>query len=188
MPILIALLVFVVFVFAYIFYAYNRLTQLRNACETEWADVDILLTKRADLIPNIIEVVKGYAKHEREVLENASRARAEAIGAGRSKTDAEASLSEHVRTIFALREQYPDLKANEDFLRLQSELFSIEDEIAEVRHNYNDTVKAHNDFVFKFPANMVAAVIGFAPLDTFEFTGSQEAPTLDVSPGKEQAV
>ncbi len=188
MEILIPILIFVLAVFGYLFYAYNRLTQLRNTCETEWAQVDVLLKRRADLIPNLIEVVKGYAKHEMEVLENVSRARTEAVNAGRSKGDKETDLSAHVKSILALREAYPDLKANEDFMRLQTELFDLEEDIAGRRHNYNDIVKAHNDFVLKFPENVVAAMIGFSLIDVFEFTGSREAPKLNLTPGEEKVV
>ena len=186
MPILIPILVFVLAIFGYIFYAYNRLAVLRNVCETEWAQVDVLLRQRTDLIPNLVEVVKGYAKHEREVLERLSRARTEAVNAGGRKGDEQTSLSSHVKSILALREAYPDLKANQDFLHLQSELFRLEDEIAARRHNYNDVVKAHNDFVLKFPGNLVASMTGFYLLELFEFAGSREAPRLDLTPGEEK--
>ncbi|MCX6647013.1 MAG: LemA family protein, partial [bacterium] len=147
MPILILLLVFVLAIFGYIFYAYNRLAQLRNTAETEWAQVDVLLKKRADLIPNLIECVKAYAKHEKDVLEGASKARTEAIQGGFDKSGKQdTSLSSHVKSILAMRESYPDLKANQDFMQLQEKLFEIEDEIAEIRNNYNNIVKAHNDF------------------------------------------
>jgi LemA protein len=182
MPILVLVLVLLLAVFGYVFYAYNRLTQLRNACETEWAQVDVLLKKRADLIPNLIEVVKGYAKHERDTLESVSRARTEAMAAGRGRGKEETSLSSHVRSILALREKYPDLKANESFLDLSRRLFEIEEEIARRRSNYNDVVKAHNDFVLKFPGNAVAALTGFFLLEPFEFIGSREAPEIDFTP------
>jgi LemA protein len=174
MPLLILLLIFVFFVFSWIFYAYNRLTQLRNAMETEWADVDVRLKKRADLIPNLVEVVRGYAKHERETLEGVAIARAKALEAGRERSKEESNLSSFVASILALKEQYPDLKANPSFLDLQNRLFEVEGEIAETRHHYNDLVKAYNDFVLKFPASFVAASIGFAPSELFEFTGSRE--------------
>jgi len=188
MPILILILLFAVVALGYIFYAYNRLTQLRNVCETEWAQVDVLLKKRADLIPNIVEVVKGYAKHEREVLERLSRARTEAVASGGRSGSEETSLSSHIKSILALREQYPDLKASEDFQRLQATLFELEDEIAERRSNYNDVVKAHNDFVLKFPANVVASMTGFYLMGLFEFIGSREAPRLDLTLGEERVL
>jgi len=188
MQILILILLFVIVAFAYIFYAYNRLTQLRNTCETELAQVDVLLKKRHDLIPNIIEVVKGYAKHEREVLERVAKARAEAINASTDKSAREKDLSSFVKSVIALREAYPDLKANQDFMLLQTELFNIEDDIAERRFNYNDVVKAHNDFVLKFPGNIAAGLTGFSLLDLFEFEGSREAPKLNLTPGEEKVV
>ncbi len=187
MPVLILILFFVLIIFAYIFYAYNRLAQLRNVTETEWSQVDVLLKKRADLIPNLIEVVKGYARHEMDVLEKVSLARTEAIHGGFDRAGVQdTSLSSHVKSILALRESYPDLKANQDFLMLQSGLFRIEDEIAERRYNYNDVVKAHNDFVLKFPGNVVAAITGFSLLYLFEFKGSREAPALNLAPGEER--
>jgi len=184
MQILVPILILVIIIFAYVFYAYNRLTQLRNVCEAELAQVDVLIKKRHDLIPNLIEVVKGYVKHEQDVLEKVSAARTEALKSGGDSTG-EMSLSSHVKSILALREQYPDLKASEDFLRLQSELFRLEDEIAERRFNYNDVVKAHNDFILKFPGNVVAGFTGFALLNLFEFTGSRDAPKLNLVPGEE---
>ncbi len=180
MQLLIPILIFIVIIFGYIFYAYNRLTQLRNVTETEWAQIDVLLKKRHELIPNIIETVKGYAKHEMSVMENVSRARTDAVQSTGNDSGSENSLSSHVKSVLALREAYPDLKASEDFLLLEKELFDIEDEIAGRRHNYNDVVKAHNDFVLKFPANAVAALIGFSLLNVFEFKGSRDAPDLNL--------
>jgi len=186
MPILVLVLIFILVAFGYVFYAYNRLAVLRNVCETEWAQVDVILKQRADLIPNLVEVVKAYAKHEREVLERLSKARTEAINASGRKGGEETSLSSHIKSILALREAYPDLKASEDFQQLQSELFRLEDDIATRRRNYNDVVKAHNDFVLKFPGNVVASMTGFYLLDLFEFTGSREAPRLNLTPGEEK--
>jgi LemA protein len=181
MPALILILLFAIAVFGYIFYAYNRLTQLRNTLQTEWSDVDVLLNKRADLIPNIIEVVKGYAKHERETLEAVAKARTAAMAAGTGRGKEETELSGFVASVFALREQYPDLKANQDFKDLQNRLFELEEQIAERRTNYNDVVKAHNDFVLKFPGNLVAALVGFSLVEPFEFVGSREVPAVILS-------
>jgi len=186
MQILILVLIFVLVVFGYVFYAYNRLTVLRNVCETEWAQVDALLKMRADLIPNLIEVVKAYAKHERDVLERISKARTEAINTSGREGEEETNLSSHIKSILALGEAYPDLKANEDFRQLQSELFRIEDEIAARRRNYNDVVKAHNDFVWKFPGNVVAAMTGFYLKKLFDFEGTREAPKLNLTFGEEK--
>jgi LemA protein len=178
MPILILILILVIAVMGYIFYAYNRLTQLRNVIETEWANIDALLKKRADLVPNIIEVVKGYAKHEREMLESIARIRSEGILQGDRGKD-ETKLSGFVASVLALREKYPDLKANVDFADLQTKLFELETEIAEGRTNYNYVVKAYNDFVLKFPANAIAGIVGFAIMEPFEFETAREMPNFD---------
>ncbi len=179
MTLLYLLLVVVLIILIYFFYAYNRLAQLRNAADTEWAQVDVNLKKRADLIPNIIEVVKGYAKHEMDTLESVSAARSRALGGDGNRGEDETSLSKHVAKVFALREQYPDLKANESFLELSKELFRLEADIAERRDNYNDVIKAYNDFILKFPSNVVSTIIGFRIRDMFEFTGSREIPGFD---------
>ena len=173
------LLVLVLVVLIYFFYAYNRLVQLRNAAETEWAQVDVNLKKRADLIPNIIEVVKGYAKHEKDILEKVSAARSRAMAKEGNRGQDETSLSEYVAKIFLLREQYPDLKANESFLELSNELYRLESDIAERRDNYNDIIKAYNDFILKFPSNVVSVIVGFRIREMFEFTGSREIPGVD---------
>ena len=179
MVVFILIFLFFAVAFGYIFYAYNRLTQIRNTAETEWSQIDVLLKKRHDLIPNIIEVVKGYAKHEKDTLERISYARASGMHNVKQSGNEEEELSKHVASILALREAYPDLKANQNFLDLQKELFEIEEEISERRFNYNDIVKAYNDFVLKFPGNVVSGMIGFSLLELFEFTGSREAPKLN---------
>jgi len=184
MFILILILIFITFILGYIFYVYNRLTQLRNTMETEWSQVDILLKKRAELIPNIIETVKGYAKHEKDVLERTSRARAEAFEA-KKKGEGEEKLSSHVKSVLALREAYPDLKASEDFMLLQGKLFEIEDDIAKRRFNFNDIVKAYNDVYLGFPGNVIAKTLGFDLEDNFEFVGSREAPKLNLIDGED---
>lgn len=181
MAIIILLLVFIIAVFGYLFYAYNRLTQLRNAIETEWSDIDILLTKRHDLIPNIIEVVKGYARHERETLESVARTRSETMAGRADRGKSETEVSGFVASILALKESYPDLKANQDFKDLSAKLYEIEGEIAEKRSNYNSIVKAYNDYVLEFPANALAAMAGFAIIPSFEFQSAREMPELDFS-------
>jgi len=188
MEILFLILLFIIVVFGFVFYAYNRLTRLRNVCETEWANIDVLLKQRADLIPNLIEVVRGYATHEQDVLETVSKARTEAALATGRKGKEEVNLSSHVKSILALREAYPDLKANQDFMHLQSDLFRIETEIAELRQNYNDIVKAHNDLVLQFPSSIVASLTGFSLQDLFEFNGTREAPRLNLIAGEDQVV
>lgn len=176
MEIVIAILIFLIAVLAYLFYAYNRLTQLRNTIETEWSQVDVLLRKRHDLIPNIIETVLGYATHEKDTLERASQARIEALRSDTKRGEGESDLSSHIATIFALRESYPDLKASQSFQELARELFSIEEAISIRRKNFNDIVKAFNDFILKFPANLVASGIGFDLQDLFQFNETRAVP------------
>ncbi|MFH1675924.1 MAG: LemA family protein [bacterium] len=185
MPILFLFLLFVLVFFGYFFYAYNRLTQLYNTADTEWAQIDVLLKKRADLIPNLIEVVKGYASHEKEVLEKVSYARAEAMSVEKGRGLKETDLSNHIAGIFALREKYPNLKASDGFLQLQKELFEIEDAIGKRRNNYNDVVKAYNDFILKFPGSMVAGSMGFKFLQVFEFTDSRDVIKVSFNDSKE---
>lgn len=182
MTLLALLLVLVLLIFGYALYAYNRLARLRNTLQTEWADVDVLLKKRAELIPNLVEAVKGYSAYEKEVLEKVALARSSAATSGSARSADESSLSGFVASIFALREKYPDLKANGNFINLQTQLFSLEEEIATRRSNYNDIVKAYNDFVLKFPANALAAMVGFSLVEPFEFTGSREVPEVDLDP------
>lgn len=179
MPVLILILVFTVLAFSWVFYLYNRLTQLRNVALTEWAHIDVLLKKRADLIPNIIEVVKGYAKHESETLERIATMRGEA-GADSIKSRAgnETELSKYVAGVMALRESYPDLKANQSFQDLQKSLFDIENEIAEKRKVFNEVAKGYNDIALQFPGNVAASILGFSLIDYFEFTGSEGVPEI----------
>ncbi|HDS30218.1 MAG TPA: LemA family protein [Firmicutes bacterium] len=183
MNFLILLLILFVIALGFAFYAYNRLTQLRNTCDTEWAQVDVNLKKRADLIPNLIEVVKGYAKHEQDTLERVSEARTRAMRSDEHRADDEKELSRHVAEVFMLREKYPDLKANENFLKLSSELFSLEAEIARRRDNYNNVAKAYNDYILKFPANVISSMIGFSLKEYFEFTGSRDVPVVEMGQG-----
>jgi LemA protein len=180
MTLLILLLVLILLIFGYALYAYNRLARLRNTLRTEWADVDVLLKKRADLIPNLVETVKGYSAHERGVLEKIALARSAASKSGSARSADENELSGFVASVIALKEQYPDLKASENFMKLEAQLFAVEEEIATRRTNYNDIVKAYNDFVLKFPANALAAIVGFSIIEPFEFTGSREVPKVDL--------
>ncbi|HEX9745853.1 MAG TPA: LemA family protein [bacterium] len=180
-PLLVFTVALLLVIFGYVFYAYNRLTQLRNTAEAEWSQIDVELKKRSDLIPAIIEVVKGYAVHEKQALERVSRLRTEAAVGVQVRGDEESDLSKHVAGVLALREAYPDLKANQGFLELQTELFDIEEDIARRRSNYNNIVKAYNDFILKFPGNVISGMIGFSSMELFIFMGSREVPSLDFS-------
>ena len=149
---------------------YNRLVRLRNRTENAWAQVDVQLRKRYDLVPNLVETVKGYAAHERGVFERVSEARAAAIGAGTvdAQSKAENELSAALRQLFAVAEAYPDLKANDTFRELQSQLAEIERDIAVARQVYNDTVLTYSNAIQTVPANVIAGAFGFRPKQYFE--------------------
>ncbi len=149
---------------------YNGLIIARNRCDNSWAQVDVQLRRRYDLIPNLVETVKGYAKHEREVFEKVTQARTSAITAGTVKDQAQAEnmLNGALKTLFAVAENYPELKANQNFLQLQEELSGTESKIAYARQFYNDMVMKFNQKQQVFPANIIANMFGFKPKDYFE--------------------
>jgi len=149
---------------------YNGLVVLRNRCENAWSQVDVQLRRRYDLIPNLVETVKGYAKHEREVFEKVTQARAQAINAGTVKDQAQAEnmLTGALKSLFAVAENYPDLKANQNFLLLQEELAGTESKIAYARQFYNDTVMKFNQKQQVFPSNIIANMFNFKERDYFE--------------------
>ncbi len=162
---------------------YNGLVQKRVRCEEAWSQIDVQLKRRYDLIPNLVETVKGYAAHERETLENVIQARNAAIGADgvQQQAEAENMLSGALRQLFALSEAYPNLKANQNFAQLQEELTSTENKIAFARQHYNDTVAVYNIAIQKFPNNMVAGPLGFHKRDMFEIEAPEqrEAPKVE---------
>src|SRR3972149_5322508 len=156
---------------------YNRLVVLRNRIDNAWSQIDVQLKRRDDLIPNLMETVKGYAAHERELFENVTTARANAISAGNvgDQAKAENMLTGALRSLFAVAENYPDLKANQNFLMLQEELSGTESKIAFSRQFYNDTVMSFNTSIQTFPSSMVASAFGFTQRDYFEIEeGSRE--------------
>jgi LemA protein len=177
MPLLIALILVFVFIVAAFFIGYNRLIQMRNVITRTFAQVDTYLQKRADLIPALIEVTRGYAKHERGVLTNIAESRARAAysqdTSGRGED--EKGVAKDIKRILALREAYPDLKANEEFLKLMDELELVEAQIAEQREAFNNVVKVYNDFVGTFPTSYVAQLTGFPPADYFDFGADARA-------------
>ena len=148
--------------------AYNRLVALRNRIENAWAQIDVQLKRRYDLIPNLVETVKGYATHEREVFERVTEARAKAIAAGSvgQAAQAENMLSQALRSLFAVAEAYPELKANQNFLQLQEQLSDTESKIAFSRQFYNDTVLQYDTARETFPTNLIAQYGGFGLLST----------------------
>jgi LemA protein len=155
--------------------SYNGLVRLRNRIDNAWSQIDVQLKRRYDLIPNLVETVKGYASHERQVLENVTQARANAINAQgpAQQADAENMLSGALKSLFAVAEAYPDLKANQNFLSLQEELTSTEDRVAYARQFYNDSVLSYNNKLQTFPRNVIAGMFNFEKREYFE--GEPEA-------------
>ena len=167
---LIIILVIVVLVGIYAVFSYNGLVSLRNRIENAWAQIDVQLKRRYDLIPNLVETVKGYASHERETLEAVTQARNMAVnaqGVG-EQAQAENMLSGALKSLFAVSEAYPDLKANQNFLNLQEELTGTEGRIAYSRQFYNDTVLRYNTKIQTFPAVVIAGMMRFTPREYFE--------------------
>ncbi|TET76558.1 MAG: LemA family protein [Dehalococcoidia bacterium] len=166
---------------------FNGLVRLRNQVRNAWAQIDVQLKRRHDLIPNLVETVKGYMKHERETLESVTNARNLAQGAiGKgvgAQSKAEADLSGALSRLLAVVENYPDLKANQNFLALQEELTSTENKISFSRQFYNDAVLGYNNKTQMFPSNMVANVTGFKASEFFEVevAAEREAPEVSFS-------
>jgi LemA protein len=149
---------------------YNVLIQLRNRIKDQWSQIDIQLKRRFDLVPNLVEVVKGYAKHEKETLEGVVNARNayQAATTPEEQMKADGELTKTLSKLFALAEAYPDLKANENYMELQTELSSIEEKIAAARQFYSDSVLNYNNKVQMFPSNIVASIFGFREEKFFE--------------------
>ena len=181
MMILIIIAVIVVLILAYLASTYNNLVSLRNKVKDQWAQVDVVLKRRADLIPNLVETVKGYAGHEKDTLEAVVNARNKAVSATNPHEEMEANgeLSQALGRLFALTEAYPDLKANTNFMDLQNNLKETEDKIGFARQFYNDTVLNYQNKIEMFPSNIVASLFGFKPAEFFEATEAEkEAPKV----------
>jgi len=178
---LIVLAVIVVFVL-WVIAIYNGLVSMRQRVNQAFADVDVQLRQRHDLIPNLVETVKGYAAHERGTLDEVVKARNAAVAAQgpEQKAAAENMLSGALRQLFALAEAYPDLKANANFQQLQAELTDIENKIAAARRFFNSAVQEYNTGIQRFPAALFAAALGFAPKDYFDL--GEERKTLGEAP------
>ena len=165
-------------------FAYNNLITLTNRAKEAWADINVQLKRRYDLIPNLVETVKGYAAHEAAAFENVTRARAAAMGASSATPAAQAAaenqLSGTLKTLFAVSEAYPELKANQNFLQLQQELGDTEDKIQASRRFYNTTVMALNTAEQSFPGNLIASSFHFAPMDLFELPDAAAAEPVKV--------
>jgi len=171
-------LAIVVLLAIYVIVTYNGLVSLRNRIENAWAQIDVQLKRRYDLIPNLVETVKGYAAHERQTLEAVINARNLAINAQgpHDQAEAENMISGALKSVFALAEAYPDLKANQNFLNLQEELTGTEGRIAYARQYYNDSVYAYNTKIQSFPANVIAGRFSFTEREYFETEGAERGP------------
>jgi LemA protein len=170
-----------------IIFVYNSLIRSRNRVDESWSDIDVQLKRRYDLIPNLIETVKGYAKHEKEVFEKVTKARTEAMGAQTvgEKDKAENVLSGALKSLFAVAEAYPELKANENFGKLQDELTDTEDKIQASRRFYNGNVRDFNTKIQVFPTNLFAQALGFKAYEFFEAeAGEKENVKVDFSEEK----
>ena len=177
--------VVVVLVALWLFVTYNGLVKLRNQTKNAWAQIDVQLKRRHDLIPNLVETVKGYAAHERQTFEEVTQARnmaVSAIGKGvGEQAKAEGGLSGALSRLLAVAEQYPNLKANENFLALQEQLSSTENKIAFSRQFYNDSVLNYNNKIQMAPSNIVAGMFGFKTGEFFEVTAPEEKEAPKVS-------
>jgi len=157
------IVILVVVIFLLVFWGYyNRIIRLENRIDNSWAQIDVQLRRRAELIPNLIETVKGYMKHEKEVLENVTKARSAIMTAKTPQKNIEADnmLTGALKSLFAVAENYPDLKANQNFLNLQDELTHTEDKISYSRQHYNDSVLAFNNTIETFPGIIFAKRMG----------------------------
>jgi LemA protein len=164
---------------------YNRLVVSTEYVDEAWAQVENVLQRRADLIPNLVETVKGYAAHEREVFTEVANARSRLLAArGPDEVEAaDAQMTSALGRLLAIAERYPDLKANQSFIRLQDELAGTENRIAVERRRYNDAVRAHNARVRRFPTNLVASLTGFEARSYFEAeAGAREVPSVKFTP------
>jgi LemA protein len=163
---------------------YNRLVRLRNRAENAWAQVDVQLRRRYDLIPNIVEAVKGYAAHERGTFDEVTQARTAAQQAQgvAEQAQAENALTAAIGRLFAVAEAYPQLRATENFQQLQAQLADVEQKIAVARQVYNDTVLTYDNALETVPTNIVASLFGFRPQAYFETEGAaREAPAVQFS-------
>ena len=162
---------------------YNSLIQLRNRVKNAWSQIDVQLKRRHDLIPNLLETVKGYMKHEREIMENITKYRSQAMDAGTvgEKAQAEGLLSGALGQLRVQVENYPDLKANQNFLALQEELTSTENKISFARQSYNDQVLFYNNKIQMFPSNIIAGIFKFIQEEFFQVEDEKERAVPKVS-------
>ncbi len=175
--VVIVIVALVVLVALFIWVLYNSLVRSRMQVRESWSGIDVQLKRRSSLIPNLVETVKGYAAHEREVFENVTKARAALMSAGDAKSAAEANnqLTGALKTLFAVAENYPQLRASENFMQLQKELSDIEAKIAYARQFYNGNVMSYNTKIQVFPNVLLARLFGFSPADFFAATEEERA-------------
>lgn len=161
---------------------YNGLIRLKNRTDEAWSDIDVQLKRRYDLIPNLIETVKGYAAHEKELLENVTRARTAAMNAGspEAKGQAENMLSQTLKSLFAVAENYPQLRASENFAKLQDELSDTENKIQAARRFYNSNVRDFNIKIQVFPNHLIAGMLNFTAKEFFEIANEKEKDNIEV--------
>ncbi len=171
----IIILIVIIFIISYLIAIYNKFAKLRAGIEGAWADIEVQLKKRYNLVPNLVEIVKGYAKHEKETLEKLVEARNSALNANsiEEKAKANAKLNQALGSIFALAEAYPDLKANQNFINLQNQLSEIEESIANARRYYNAIVRDYNAMLESFPDQLIAKRFNYTKKPYFELNESE---------------
>ena len=183
MWVIIAIAILVVLFILFVIGIYNALIRLRNQVDNAWSQIDVQLKRRHDLIPNLVETAKGYMKHERETFEAITKARSQAMGAKTisEASKAEGALGETLSRFMLVVENYPDLKANQNFLAVQEELTSTENKISFARQSYNDQVLFFNNKIQMFPSNIVANTFNFGKRDFFELESAAEREVPKVS-------
>lgn len=173
------ILILIILILFWMILTYNKLVTLRNRVKEAWADIEVQLKRRYDLIPNLVETVKGYAAHEKEVFERVTEARTRAMGAKTMKEHSESEnfLSETLKTLFAVAENYPELKSSTNFLELQREIRDSEDKIQAARRFYNSNVRDLNIKIESFPDKIIASIFGFKKEEFFELERPEEKET-----------
>lgn len=174
----------VTLVFLFTVYYYNKIVKLENRVDTAWAQIDVQLKKRADLVPNLVETVEGYMEHERDVMDKVSESREKMMNAQSQQEEAEAGnqMGEALKSLFAVAEDYPDLKASENFEELQRELSSIENKVAYARQHYNDAILEFNNSIETFPALIFANLMNKKEKEQLQIeTADKELPEVDFS-------
>lgn len=183
MSITLIIFIIVAVIVLWVIFAYNSFVRLVNRGKEAWADIDVQLKRRYDLIPNLVNTVKGYATHEASVFENVTKARSAAMGTSNiaEKGKAENMLTGALKSIFALAEAYPDLKANENFLKLQEELSDTENKIQAARRFYNTNVRDLSIMIESFPSNLIANIFRFSTMEFFELDAEAERKPVSIS-------